>query len=176
MVSRPGESEADFRVRLAEAAREGRDHAVEELRQRHAARAEKLEARERRAEERIEREKSQASAQKMQTAISMGATVFGVLFGRRRTSTTNVGRATTAARGVGRSAREAQDVERAEEAAEAVRRDRAALENELAAAVAELESRQDPRTEPLETVTLRPKKADVETRLVALAWEPVAPA
>ena len=32
-VSRPGESEAEFRVRLAEAAREERDRAVEELRQ-----------------------------------------------------------------------------------------------------------------------------------------------
>jgi hypothetical protein len=173
MVSRPGESEADFRVRLGEAAREARDRAVEELRQRYSARAAKLQERLRRAEERIEREKSQASAQRMQTAISMGATVFGVLLGRKRGSTTNIGRATTAMRGVGRSSREAQDVERAEDSADAVRAEIAALEAELETAVQTLESHQDPRNEPLETVTVRPRKADVETRLVALAWEPV---
>ncbi len=173
-VSRPGETEAEFRVRLAEGAREARDRAVEELRRRYAARVTKLEERLRRAEERIEREKSQASAQKMQTAISMGATVMGVLFGRKRASTTNIGRATTAMRGVGRSSREAQDVDRAEESAETVRRAIAELEAELEGEIKALESRQDPRTEALESVVLRPKKAHVETRLVALAWEPIA--
>ena len=87
-----------------------------------------------------------------------------------------VSRASTALRGVSRSAKEGRDVERAEEGLEAVQQSRRDLEAELERELAALAERFDPEALPIETVTLRPRRADVEVRSVALAWIPYRPA
>jgi len=103
VVSNPGESERDFRVRLQQLGREQRDEAVEKLRRKYAPKLEQLEERKRRAEQAVAREAEQAKGQKVQTAISFGATLLSSFLGRKRTSLSTIGRATTAVRGVGRS-------------------------------------------------------------------------
>ncbi|MGH8286382.1 MAG: ATP-binding protein, partial [Steroidobacteraceae bacterium] len=60
-TSAPGESEGDFRARLALKAREQRDAAVDALRKKYTPKFTSLEDRERRAIERTERERSQLS-------------------------------------------------------------------------------------------------------------------
>jgi hypothetical protein len=106
----------------------------------------------------------------MQTAISVGATVLGALFGRKLGSLSNVGRATTAARGLGRAAEQRADVARAAESAEELRGKLADLERELESELTRVRATVDPRTIPLERRTLRPRKSDVEVVRVVLAW------
>ncbi len=53
MSSAPGESDGDFRARLALLARERRDAAVEALRRKYAPKLQTLDDRERRAAERV---------------------------------------------------------------------------------------------------------------------------
>jgi hypothetical protein len=175
LVSRPGESEGEFRVRLAEVARETRDELKEAIRQRYGAKVDQLQQRLLRAQERVEREKNQASAQKMQTAISMGSTILGALFGRKRLSTSTLGRATTAARGVGRVLREGEDVDRAQDSAESLQQQIADLNAQMESEVKTQEAQSDPRSETLEEVSVKPRKADIEVRLVSLAWAPYLP-
>jgi hypothetical protein len=171
-TSAPGESERDFRVRLQQVGREQRDAAVDELRARVAPKIAALDERIRRAEQAVAREEQQARDQKMQSAISIGATLLGAFLGRRRTSATTIGRATTAARGVSRSMREAQDVERAGETLEVLRARRQALDDELAAETEALRARTDPLAERLDTIAVKPRKSDVEVDVVTLAWAP----
>jgi hypothetical protein len=172
IVSNPGESERDFRVRLQQLAREQRDEAVEKLRRKYAPKFEQLEERKRRAEQAVAREAEQAKGQKMQTAISFGATLLGSFLGRKRASLSTIGRATTAVRGVGRSMKESQDVDRAEENVAAVTQKLSDLEAEFQAETAALERSLDPQTEQLETVSLKPTKANIAVKLVTLAWAP----
>lgn len=172
IVSNPGESERDFRVRLQQLAREQRDEAVEQLRRKYAPKFEQLEERKRRAEQAVAREAEQAKGQKMQTAISFGATLLGSFLGRKRASLSTIGRATTAVRGVGRSMKESQDVDRAEENVAAVTQKLSDLEAEFQAETAALERSLDPQTEQLETVSLKPTKANIAVKLVTLAWAP----
>ncbi len=173
-VSRPGESERDFRVRLADLARERRDAEVEKLRARHAAKVERLLDRKRRAEHAVERERGQAEQQKWSGGLAVGTAVLGALFGRKRLSMTTVSRAATAARGLGRTRQEAADVERAQQNLRLAEQELTALESELAAEVEALQGRYDAAAEPLEPVPLKPRKADVEVRRLALAWLPTA--
>jgi hypothetical protein len=168
-TSRPGESEGDFRARLAQVARESRDRQLDALRRKYAPKQAALDERLRRARQALEREQEQASSQKMQTAISFGATLVGALLGRRITSGT-IGRATTAARGVGRAQKEAQDVARAEETIAAIEEDRARLDQELRADADAIESQTGTATTTLERVVIKPKKASVRVKLVALVW------
>ncbi len=170
LVSRPGESEGDFRVRVAEADRERRDAAVEALRKKYAPRLALLQGQLRRAGERVDRERSQVQQQTVQTAISVGATVLGALFGRKILSSGNVGRAATAARGAGRVASERQDVARAAEGVEALRGRLADLQSEFDTEAAALSGGNERAA--IENVALRPRKSDLSVEQVVLLWIP----
>jgi hypothetical protein len=169
-LSRPGESERDFRIRLAERARERRDAELLRVRERFAPQLAALDERIRRTEARLAAEAQQAEAQRWGTVLAGAASVAGVLFGRRKLSATNLGRVGTAVRSAGRMTKEAGDVERAAESLAALRARRAALDADLAAALEAAAARVDPLTERFETVVLRPQRSDVEVRRVVLAW------
>jgi len=172
IASNPGETERDFRVRLQQIAREQRDEAVEKLRRKYAPKFAQLEERKRRAEQAVERETDQAKGQKMQTAISFGATLLSSFLGRKRASISTLGRATTAVRGVGRQMKESQDVTRAEENVAAVTQKLADLNTDFQAETSALERSLDPQTEELDKVSLKPTKANIAVKLVTLAWAP----
>ncbi|MCP4005481.1 MAG: DUF87 domain-containing protein [bacterium] len=167
--SQPKEEEGAFRGRLALAARERRDLAVEKLRRKFSPKLARLDERILRAQQRVEREQSQHKQQKFQTVVSAAATVLGALFGRKASS---VGRAATTMRGAGRISREAGDVERAKELLEELRRKLDELEEEFADATATVAENVDPATLPLQERLIRPRKADLLIERVALVWTP----
>jgi len=172
IISNPGESERDFRIRLQQTSHERRDELLERLRRRYAARIASLEERIRRAGQAVEREKEQARQQKLQTAISVGVTFLDAFVGRRTVGRTTLGRATTAARGAGRVLKEGQDIGRAEENVQALEQQLAELQGQLAQETEELRASVDPLGEELETVEIRPKKTDISVRVLALGWVP----
>jgi hypothetical protein len=172
MVSNPGESERDFRVRLQQTAREMRDEQVEKIRQKYAAKFNALQERRRKAEQAVKREQEQASASKWNTAISVGGTILGALFGRKTMSVGTVGRASTAARGASRVYKEGQDVARAGENVAAIDEQIAALDAQVDAETSKIAASIDPQTEQLETVALKPKKTNITVRTVVLTWAP----
>jgi hypothetical protein len=171
-LSRPRETERDFRMRLAQRAREMRDELAAKLRQKYAPKLATLDDRIRRAEQTIAVQKEQASQAKVGTMVSIGSTLLSAFLGRKAFSSANVGRAATAVRGAGRSMKEASDVGRAEESAEAVRQQKAALEAEFQREVDALGARFDPLGEELERLALRPQKTGISVRAVVLAWAP----
>jgi hypothetical protein len=171
-ISKPGESEAEFRVRMRQSLHERRDLEIEKLRKRFAPKLARIQERVRRAEARVAKEKSQYQQQKMQTAVSMGATLLGAIFGRKLTSVGNVGRATTTARGAGRAARERGDVARARENVEILRGQIAELEREFQESLEEARTDVDDSILEFEELAIRPKKADISIERVALVWTP----
>jgi hypothetical protein len=172
MVSQPGESDRDFRIRLQQSSREQRDATVDKLRQKYAPRIAALQERLRKAQQAVAREEEQAKQQKVQTAISFGSTLLGAFVGRKALSASTLGRATTAARGVSRSAREAEDVGRAKDSAEVIEAQLAELEAAFKAETDGLQRSADPQFETLETITIKPKKTHIAVQLVALTWAP----
>jgi hypothetical protein len=170
-ISRVGESEREFRARLQQGSREARDRALDSLRRKYAPRQAALEDKRRRAQQAVERESQQATGQKLQTMISVGATLMGALMGRKAISTSTLGRATTAARGVGRSMKEAEDIERARQTLRALDDQGHALEDELKAEMAAIEAAGDPATETFERIAIKPKRTNVAVKLVALLWQ-----
>lgn len=172
VASNPGESERDFRIRLQQMARERRDEAVERLRQKYAPKFTALEERKRRAEQAVEREQEQAKSSKFQTAISFGATLLSSFMGRKTVSLSTLGRATTAVKSVSKSMKESSDVGRAQETVEAVAQQLADLDAQFKEETASLEQSIDSQSEQLETVTMKPTKANIAVRLLTLAWAP----
>lgn len=166
-VSRPGESERDFRIRLQQRAREQRDDAVEALRRKYAPRMASLRDRLARAETTLQREQAQQQQQNWNAAASVGSTILGALLGRRVRSS-GVGTS------IGRIQREAADVQRAETSVTSVKAQIAELEAELQSEIQRIESNFDALTEPLDEVKIAPKQADIAVHFVGLAWAPHA--
>ncbi len=171
-VSKPGESERDFRVRLQQSGREQRDKQSESLRQKYAPKIASLQDRIRRAGQMVERQQAESRSSQVQAAISVGATILGAFLGRKTISATNIGKATTAIRGAGRAMKESKDVAQAEENAAALQQQLTDLEAQFKAETDALAAATDPLTEKLETVSLKPTKANIAVKLVALAWTP----
>ncbi len=172
MISTVGETEGDFRQRLVQEEREHRDLEVEKLRAKHAKEAAKLGERIRKAEQRVDVERTQYESAKTSALISLGQTILGALFGRKTLSRTNVGKAGTTVRGAGRAYDQRQDIERAQENVEALRGDLLELEGRLATDVAALEVRIDPAQFELDELSVRAKKSEIEVEPLTLAWVP----
>ncbi|MGD9721681.1 MAG: ATP-binding protein [Pirellulales bacterium] len=170
--SKVGESEAEFRIRVQQRAREERDEAVDELRKKFATKHEALEDKIRRAHQRIEREKSQFHGQAMQTVVSIGSSILRAVLGRKWLSQSNVRGATTAAGSASRTARQRGDIAAAEAQLESLTKKRAELDTQLAAEVAKLSTATD--TAALTEYEVRPRKTDIAVQKVALAWVPTA--
>ncbi len=171
-VAAVGESERDFRIRLQEEARARRDQTTERLRQKYAPKIAALNERIRRAQQSVERERTQAEQEKVQTAVSIGATILGAFMGRKSLTVGTIGRATTAARGASRAYRQAQDVGRAQETVGALQAQLDELEAQFKAEVDAFEGAGDPLNDPLETVVLKPKRTGVSVKVVGLTWTP----
>ena len=171
-VSKPGESERDFRVRLQQSGREQRDKAAEMLRQKYAPKITTLQDRIRRAEQQKSKQQAEARSSQVQAAISVGASILGAFLGRKTISATNIGRATTAIKSAGRVMKESQDVGAAEENVAALQQQLADLEAQFKAESDALAAATDPLNEKLDTLSIKPTKANIAVKLVALAWTP----
>ena len=171
LTSNAGESERDFQVRVRDAQRVARDAAVDAIRKKYATRQAQLDEQRRRAAASVERESAQASQQKLQTGLSVGATILGALFGRKAIGAGSLGRATTAARGVGRSMKETDDIRRANENLSALDERARALEEEVAQETRRITEQFDAAS-ALERLSLAPKRGQVAVQLVGLGWLP----
>jgi hypothetical protein len=172
VLSHPDESERDFRIRVQGEAREARDAAVAKVREKYASKMTTLQDRIRRAEQAVQVQSEQASGAKMGAAVSIGATIFGALLGRKAVSTATLGRATTAARGMGRIGKESQDVARATENVNALTTQLSELESAMQSDVQAVTADWDLAGEPFERVLVKPKRGGVSVQLVALVWVP----
>jgi len=171
-LSHPDEAERDFRIRLQAEGREGRDAALAKVRERYASKLATIDDRLRRAEQAVQVQSEQSTGAKMQAAVSIGATIFGALLGRKAMTTSTLGRATTAARGMSRIGRESEDVSRAQANLDAARQQRDDLNAALQADLQAVSTEWDLSSDPLTRVLIKPKRGGVSVQLVALVWVP----
>ena len=173
-TSEPGESERDFRIRLQQAARERRDFELDRLRQRYAPKISSIEQRSLRARTRVEQEQAQYNQQKVQTAISVGATILGALMGRKTLGAGTLGRATTATRQASRIARGKDDIDRAREEEALLQGQLDDLNRQVQQEADALAQSFDPQSETLQQVVLRPNKTDILVQQLGILWVPFA--
>jgi hypothetical protein len=173
LLSTPGESEGQFRVRAHQLYHERRDAAMEKLRSRYAPRYARAQERIRKAEQRVEQQEAQYRQQQVSTAVDIGSTLLGALFGRRSGVSSVARRAATGVGKASRAMNERADVARAQEDVLNANRELIALEDQFKDEVAVLQS-QFAVPPPIESVAIKPRKADLSVSDLALAWVPWA--
>ena len=174
VTSDPYENIRDFKIRLGQITREKRDEAVNKLKEKYARRVQTLQGRIHRAEERIEREKSQSSQQKISTAISIGSTILGALFGRKKISTSTISKAGTAMRSAGKVMKESGDIQRAEENLIRLNEQMEQLQDKLQDQLDQLQDEFDMNVDQLEVIKIRPAKTKISVKLFNFLWIPTA--
>jgi hypothetical protein len=171
LFANAGESTSEFQARLKHSAREERDLQIEKLRKKYGTKLSALQERQRKAEQAVEREKSQSSGATLTAAVQLGSSILGALFGRKLATSTNVTRATTTVRSATRAAEQKADVSRAQETVNAIQADREALEAELNA---EIDRITDSLPDDVKVINydVKPRKSDTTIDAVSLLWLP----
>ncbi len=163
LESTPYESLADFKVRLKDLLDDKKEIEIEKLQERYAKKEKVLLDRLSRAEERVEKEKSDSSG----SLVSAGIAVLGALFGR--TSSAKVGRAIS--RGT-RVLKERGDVSRAEERVKAINDDIQALAEELEDKIDAMTDKYDIDLIKIEEFAIKLRKTDIVIDEMAVVWQP----
>jgi len=96
--------------------------------------------------------------------------VLGAIMGRGFMTKSAMSGMGSAARTLGKVSREGQDVDRAEENLRAALEQRTQLEQQLQEEIATLATQFDTLNEQLQTVSIAPKKTNIQVKLFALCW------
>jgi hypothetical protein len=169
--SKLGESEGDFRSRLAHEAREARDAEVGKLRTAIGKKVKTLEGRLRTAQGQLAKEKAESNAAKMQAGVSVLGGLLGGLFGRKA----GLGSITRGSSAIGKATsayKQHQDVANVDAKVADLEEEMAKLQSELETGIGEITASFDPTALVLETEALKPTRTNVKVENVALVWLP----
>ncbi|MFZ1729880.1 MAG: DUF87 domain-containing protein [Bacteroidota bacterium] len=167
-ISKEGESEGEFRIRLSQMTHEQRDGEMEKLRAKYLPKFSRVQERIRKAEQRVAKEEAQYQDQGMAAAVDVGATLLGALFGRRVSASSAVRR--TASR-VGRASSERGDIARAQADHSAAQQELALLEQQFREEASRVQAL-DASNLVLEEISVAPRKSDTVVAPFAVAWMP----
>jgi hypothetical protein len=147
---------------------------MEKLRAKYAPKLAVLEEQRRKAQQRADKEKSASRHQILQTVLSVGESVLAVLMSRKMSSAANVKRVGTSVRQASKWSKGNEDAAQAEETVDAIAARKTELEDQLKQETQALQKSADADTMALETVTVQPKKSDINVTHVVLVWVPYA--
>lgn len=171
-TSKPGETEADFRIRLSQKAREERDAAVEELRQKFALKIASLQERIRKSEIKVKKERTEVFGRILPAVLTGGAAFLSAILSRKKISSTNMRHIATSMRQADIIVREQQDVSAANESTDVLRQRLADLEADIKTQSEKIQADLAPDKLPLEELLVQPKKSEINVSGVTLVWLP----
>ncbi|PID64161.1 MAG: ATP-binding protein [Gammaproteobacteria bacterium] len=172
LYSRIGESESQFKQRIAVTLHENRDAEIDKLRQHLEKKLKTLENKLLRAEAKVEKEQSQASSKTLDAIISAGTTLFSAFLGRKTVSATNARRLSSTLRKAKGAMGERTDIELAKQQVEVIQSDIDELSQQFEAEQERLTQQYDINNVTLESVQIYPKASGVEVVAFGLAWSP----
>ncbi len=167
LYSKIGESESQFERRYRKAAEEIVDDEVKKLAGQYKSKLDRVEDRLRSQERQLDKEKTEHEALKQEELLSGVESVIG-LFSKRKSST----RLSTASRRRRMTQQAKADVEKLEGEIADLQKEMEELAAEAAQEEERLRADWADRIEEVETVEVRPRRADVRLDLFALAWLP----
>lgn len=170
LLSKEGESEGDFRTRVISTLRERNEEQLANVRQKYAERIDALTAKLKSAQDKVAQRQQKAGWTRIETWISLGATLLGALLGRGITKGT-ITQTGTSIRRAGRIGMEDQGVTQAEESTQSYQQQisdlHIKLQKEISDAYASIG---DAGGLKIEKVDIHPRKSDISVEKVALVW------
>jgi hypothetical protein len=170
LYSRIDESEAAFAQRCRDVADEAKDEELRQLRERLAAKVDKLQVAIAKYEDRIDELQADTRNRRNQDLISIGSSVLGSILGGR-TSTTTIAR--SAGRAATRGQSSAQRIETIENRIAEKNLALEDLEADLRQAVVDIDEEWNEKAQAIEPLEISLEKNDINVDEVGLLWFPV---
>ncbi len=172
LTARPGESEREFSVRCQQAAREQRDAAVDQLRDKYQVKLKRLEDKLANLQQQLAKENDQVKGRALEAVLSGAATAAGLfgIFGRRSTSLRGLSTVVSKGRMTGAASANANDAKADIARAQADLDD---LKSQMEEDADQLTKQWDATANGIQSVKIVPKKTDIDVQTVVLAWAPV---
>ena len=174
LFSRPGEASDAFAQRCTAAADESADAETDKIRQRLAARMDRLRAAISEGQLKAQQAQEQVATSRTQEMMSGAGSVLGALFGGRRSASSISGAVNRAASSRSRSQKAGDRVETAMARIEQKSADLSELETELGDAISDITDRWADVAAQIETVDVRLEKSDIVIEQIALVWVPTS--
>lgn len=171
LISKPDQSEDEFRKNLSSVLLERRTEAIQKIRSQYEDKIAQVSDKLKRAQEKATEKQQKASWQKIDTGLSFLTSILDAVLGRKITKGT-ISKAGTSIRRAGKMSQDSQDVMRAEDECAMYQQQLDDLRMELNNEVTRLESSMDPNSIPLQSIIIRPRKGDILIEKVALVWWP----
>lgn len=168
MISKPEESEREFRVRVTQELREKRDELVHKLREKYAGKIATLQEKLKRAQERLSQKQEKAGLSKIQTMISFGAALLGALLGRGVTKGT-ITQTGTSLRRATQIGKESHDATIAEGDVSSYQQQLQDLQTQMDSELSAI-AISDVNNISVDTTLVRPRKSDITVEKIALVW------
>ncbi len=169
LYSEPGESGKEFKIRAQQVAREHRDAEVDKLRDKYQKKLDRLATRLSREEQELAEDRDEYEGRKSEELLSAGETLVGMLgiFGRRTSRGLS-----TAARKRRMTTKARADIVESEEEIERLEAEIEEMRLEMEQDAEAIAENWGEVAEEIETYAVKPRRSDVEVRLVALGWAP----
>ena len=171
LTSKPGETEGEFRSRLAMLLREKRDEAIAKLEAAFADKFRTIEDRMNRAQGKAADVQQKALWQKVNAFISFFTTLISLFFGKKLTKGTITQTGTTLRR-AGKITEGTQAVGKAENDLSSAQKRLEEQQQQLEEEKRELAAKYDPEKTTLESTKIPPRKSDIAIEKIALVWWP----
>jgi DNA repair exonuclease SbcCD ATPase subunit len=161
----PEVSQADFRTRCSEAARQGREDELQALDKSYDTKLERLEQKISQEERELREDEAEVSQRKLEEYSTHAETLLGLFGGRKRrlSSSLTKRRMTSKAQA---------DVEESKDAIEEYQKQMDEIEQELAQAQEEVNRKWSEIVEDINEIKVKPLKKDVLVELFGVAWFP----
>jgi hypothetical protein len=165
--SNVGESEADFRTRITQKARELRDKAVQELRDKLSKQAKSINDDLAAAIAKLQSQKAATSSATLSTVAQIGASLLGSFLGRKGSlvTATTINKAGSAWKDSQQSSITAAQVED-------LKNQLKGLDQQLEDESKKIDAQYDPGSITLETTKLQPQKKNITVSAVGILWMP----
>jgi hypothetical protein len=161
----PEVSQADFRTRCSEAARQGREDELQALDKSYDTKLERLEQKISQEERELREDEAEVSQRKLEEYSTHAETLLGLFGGRKRRLSSSLSKR--------RMTSKAQaDVEESKDAIEEYQKQMDEIEQELAQAQEEVNRKWSEIVEDINEIKVKPLKKDVLVELFGVAWFP----
>ena len=165
ILQQPGETDAAFQSRLALAAREQRDAAIDQIGERFQKQLDRIEDRRETVSRSLSEQEELYSARKQEELFSLGETVLGIVLGRRRRLST----VATKRRMTGSARAKMETLEAKEEELKA---EMLTLQAEAESKAAEITRAWDAVVKKVARYEIEPRRTDVSVVFVGVLWLP----
>ena len=168
LTSNPDETESEFRSRASLGLREKRDDVIVKVREKYRAKVDALTNKIRQLEQKVDRDKEQASSQKTSAYVSIGATLLGTLFGRGITKGT-ISQAGTSIRRATQIGKDDTKAQHSEDNLQSYQQQLQDLENQLNDEI----DKSTGVSLDVTKISVPARKSDITVDKVFLLWRPI---